>query len=167
MPARYQVRRDACWMADREIGVPGGRMAAKRQTGMSVLPERCYQNGVRMGARHSSVFVLGNAAAERTRTVGLSRLGTRRRFRQPQINHRKYSAVQAPRRNVDLPPYRRSIDITGTSPSCQPASCAFMAISNVTAQPTGLASRCKVVNRERRNSLMPVVASLSTHPDRR
>ena len=166
MPARYQVRRDACWMADREIGVPGGRMAERTDRNVcatkTVLPKRRSH-----GARHSSVFVLGNAAAARTRTVGLSRLGTRRRFRQPQINHRKYSAVQAPRRNVDLPPYRRSIDITGTSPSCHPASCAFMAISNVTAQPTGFASKCKVVNRERRNSLMPVVASLSTHPDRR
>src|ERR1700724_2299638 len=115
-----------------------------------------------MGKGYSSLLMLGNGKlVARMRTLGLSDWGTRRRCRQHQINHRKYSPVQLPRRNVDLPPYKRSIDMIGTSPSCQPASCAFMAIANVTAQPTGLASRCKVVNRERRNSLMRGVGSLS------
>src|SRR6266850_1681977 len=107
----------------------------------------------------------GTPAVARTVTALLRIAGFFRKRKVPHQNQRRYSSVHCPGRKLDSPPYKRSTEMIGTSPSLNPASCALMLISNATAHPTGRASRFNWLYTLRRISLIPVVASVRTQPE--
>lgn len=97
-------------------------------------------------------------------TIGLFFLICFKEFVNPQINHFEYSPTQFLSEKVDLPPYRLSMDVTGTSPNYNPLTWALIASSNRTAQPPLLDSSVILSSICFLNILKPVVASLIPEP---
>src|SRR5205823_4149281 len=113
----------------KRANVPTGGHQAARQRAADEASATSDEYLLTCDPAHDAFPPTAVAFGMRTRTSDARRRRSRRRCVSPQTNQRKYSAVHGPSLNVDVPPYSRSIDTMGTSPSLRPCIWALMAIS--------------------------------------